>query len=101
LEEARDRLLAAGDVEGAAEALITLSEHYWITGDSDPAMASLEEARRLVEAGEPSPAKARAASQASRLLMLAARDVESVAVGEEALAMAEQLGLEEIRAATL
>jgi hypothetical protein len=38
---------------------------------------------------------------ASRLLMLASEELEAIAVGEQGLAMAEALGLDEIRAASL
>jgi len=48
-----------------------------------------------------SPAKARAAAMASRIMMLAAEHDESIRIGEEALAMASQLGLDDVRAATL
>jgi class 3 adenylate cyclase len=101
LERARDELLAAGDEEGAAEAETQMCVEYWIAGERDPAIEHLEQAQRLVEPLPASPAKARATATASRLLMLAAEHDEAIRVGEQALAMAEELGLDEIRAAAL
>ena len=101
LQKARDELLAAGDPEGAADADTQMCVEYWIHGERDAAMAHLGEARRLVEPLPPSQAKARVIATASRLLMLAAREEDSIRVGEEALAMATDLGLDEIRAAAL
>jgi class 3 adenylate cyclase len=101
LREARDELLAAGDVEGAADAETEMCEEHWLHGDRDAAMTHLGEARRLVESLPPSEAKARAIATASRLLMLAAHQEDAIRVGEEALAMAAELGLDEIRGAAL
>jgi class 3 adenylate cyclase/tetratricopeptide (TPR) repeat protein len=101
LTQAHDDLLAGGDVEGAAEAEATLTEHFWLAGDRDLALEHLAKARRLVEPLPLSAAKARVTSVASRVMMLAGRTEETIRLGEEALAMASQLGLDEIRAATL
>jgi class 3 adenylate cyclase/tetratricopeptide (TPR) repeat protein len=101
LEQARDESLASSDVEGAAEAEATLCEHFWLAGDRDAAMAHLDRARGLVEPRPASRTKARVTGEASRLLMLASRADEAIRVGEEALAMAERLGLDDIRAAAL
>ena len=49
----------------------------------------------------PSPAKAYVLGQISRFRVLAGRNEEAVAVGQVALAMAEQFGLDSVRAATL
>ncbi len=101
LLQARDELLAAGDVEGAAEAETTLCEHFWLAGDRDSAMDQLDLARQRVDPLPASRTKARVVATASRLLMLAAQEDEAVRVGEEALAMADALGLDEIKAAAL
>ena len=101
LEQASDELLAAGDTEGAVEAEVALSELIWLEGDRDRAFEHLEKARRLADPLPPSAAKARATSMASRILMLASEFTEAIPLGEQALAMASQLGLDEIRAATL
>jgi tetratricopeptide (TPR) repeat protein len=101
LDEASNELLAAGDTEGAVEAETALSELYWLEGDRDRAFERLANARRLADPLPPSAAKARATSMASRILMLASEFTESIRLGEQALAMASQLGLDEIKAATL
>jgi hypothetical protein len=102
LQAARDELLASGDVELAAEAEAMLCDNFWIrVGDRDEAMRHLVEARRLVEPLPTSKAKASVMSSASRWLMLAGEDEESIRIGEQALAMAEELGLDAIKANTL
>jgi class 3 adenylate cyclase/tetratricopeptide (TPR) repeat protein len=101
LEKAVEELLAADDVEGAAEAESTLCEHFWVVGENALAMEHLARARTLLAGREPSAAKARMTVTASRLMMLAADDEEAIRLGEEALSMAEQLGLDEIAAAAL
>jgi class 3 adenylate cyclase/tetratricopeptide (TPR) repeat protein len=101
LEQATDELLAVGDTEGAVEAETALSELHWTAGDRDASFEHLAHARRLAETLPPSPAKARATSFAGRLMMLAADYPEAIRLGEEALAMATEVGLDEIRAATL
>ncbi len=101
LERARDELLAAGDEEGASDAETLLCVEFWIAGERDAAMEHLGRARRLVDRLPASQAKARVIATASRLLMLAAENEESIRLGEEALAMADRLGLDEIKAAAL
>jgi tetratricopeptide (TPR) repeat protein len=101
LEQARDELLAAGDVEGGVEAETKLAELHWTAGDSDRAIEHLGKARRLAEPLPPSAAKARAVSMASRITMLAGDNREAIRIGEEALTMAAAIGLVEVRAATL
>ena len=101
LEQAREELSAAADEEGAAEAETTLCEHFWLAGDNDRALEHLARARRLVEELEPSPVKARVTATASRILMLAAENEESIRLGEEALEIAEQFGLDGVKASAL
>jgi class 3 adenylate cyclase/tetratricopeptide (TPR) repeat protein len=101
LEQAVDELLAVGDVEGAAEAETTLCEQTWLAGETEVAMEHLDRARRLLADREPSPAKARMTATASRLMMLSSRDEEAIRLGKEALALAEQVGRDEIKASAL
>ena len=101
LERAVEELSAAGDVEGTAEAERTLAEHFWESGDRDRALEYLEQARTLVDPLPSSPAKAYTIGTASRFRMLASDDAEAIRLGSEALAMAEELGLDELRAAAL
>ncbi len=101
LEEARRELLEAGDVEGAAHAEETLCEHFWLAGDRDRAFEHLNRARELVAELEPSPVKARVIESAARLMMLSSRSGEAIQLGEEAIRMADGLGLAEIRVAAM
>jgi class 3 adenylate cyclase/tetratricopeptide (TPR) repeat protein len=101
LREACDALLAAGDAETAAEAETVLAELLWYRGDQGAAMERLDRARNLVATSEPTPVKAHVLASASRHMMLAAKTTEAIRFGREALAIAEQLGLDEVRANAL
>jgi hypothetical protein len=101
LESGVAQARAAGDLESAAEIERTLWEYCWIAGDRDEAFRHLDAALALVGALPPSPAKAATLEAASRLRMLAADYLEAIRLGRQALAMAEQLGLEGLRAAVL
>ncbi|HXV03460.1 MAG TPA: AAA family ATPase [Gaiellaceae bacterium] len=98
---ARDALLAAGDPAGAAVAEIILAEVLWNLGRGEEVAESLERAAELASDLPVSEPKARVYTGLFRLYFLAQRDREAAAVGEEALAMAEQLGLKELRAQVL
>ena len=95
--ESRD----AGDIESAAEIEGALGEHFWLSGERDQAFGHLGSALELVGALPTSPAKVSTVAMAARLRMLAADYDEAIVLGRQALAMAEELGLEELRAAAL
>jgi class 3 adenylate cyclase len=101
LREARDGLLALERPGRAAEADVLLADIHWRHGDADEARSHLESAAALVANTPPSPSKAFVVSQISRFHMLASRNDEALRFGAEALAMADELGLEEIRADAL
>jgi class 3 adenylate cyclase/tetratricopeptide (TPR) repeat protein len=101
IETARDELHAVGDVEGAAEAESMLCEEIWMKGERDLAMEHLGRARELAQSLAPSPAKAWVTAVASRILMLADEREQSIRFGEEAFAMAEQLGLDDVKSNAL
>ncbi len=101
LTAASEELLACGDQETAAEAEAVLAELGWVCGDQATATQHLERARRLVEGRETSRAKAWVVSTVAGQLMTAGENAEAIRVGGEALAMAEQLGLDELRARAL
>jgi class 3 adenylate cyclase len=100
-EAANEALLAAQDIEGAAGAETRLAEYFWLAGDREAAFAHLQRAREMVEALPPSPIKAHATATASRFRMLASEEEEAIRLGSEAIAMAEELGLDEVRAGAL
>ena len=101
LEEAREALFAAGDAEHAAEADALLAESWWHRGDRDTAFEHLDRAYRLVEGLPSSPGKAHVLSQIARFRAIAEENEEAIRVGQEALAMAEALGLDGLRAHAL
>jgi class 3 adenylate cyclase/tetratricopeptide (TPR) repeat protein len=100
-DTALDALQAGGSVERAAEAETLLADAAWERGRRDDAYAHLDRAQKLIAGGDPSPARARILSVASRYLALAGRSHEAIDVGGQALAMADALGLDEIRAHAL
>jgi class 3 adenylate cyclase/tetratricopeptide (TPR) repeat protein len=89
--------LATGDLETAVEAQISLVVHAWNRGDRALADAHLERAEELAAGLAASRAKAHVLAAVSRYRMLAGRHEEAIRAGEEALAMAAQLGADEIR----
>jgi predicted ATPase/class 3 adenylate cyclase len=101
LAEAEALLLAGGQRELAAEAAVLQAELAWFLGTGELAAQHVRRARELVDDLEPSFAKALVLSDASRFHMLRAERAEAILVGERALAIAEELGLQEVRAHAL
>ncbi|HVS47287.1 MAG TPA: AAA family ATPase [Candidatus Dormibacteraeota bacterium] len=101
LSAAFDELLACGESETAAEAQISLAEVSWLRGDRDRSFGHVNRASELAEELEPSRATAYVVSSVSRFLMLVGENAEAIRLGREALAMADQFGLGELRAHAL
>jgi class 3 adenylate cyclase/tetratricopeptide (TPR) repeat protein len=101
LAEARDGFIAVGDPESAAEAVLSIADNLWSRGQGEEARLHLEQARSLVAGRPPSRTQAFVLEQASRYAMLADRNAEAIAIGRDALRMAEELGLDDIRARVL
>jgi class 3 adenylate cyclase/tetratricopeptide (TPR) repeat protein len=101
LEEAARALVGLGDREHAARAEILLADVAWRAGQRDAADAHLERAVDLVQHIPSSPAKATVLSEVSRYHMFAGRAQEAIQIGREALQMASEFGLEEVRAHAL
>jgi class 3 adenylate cyclase/tetratricopeptide (TPR) repeat protein len=97
LAQAHDALLEAGDREGAAEVDIMCSRLSLARGDRD-AVELARQAAAGLEDRPPSPTKAEALSNLARFLELAGNAEEAIAVGRRALELADQLGLDELRA---
>jgi class 3 adenylate cyclase/tetratricopeptide (TPR) repeat protein len=95
---ARDALLAVGDQSGAAVAEIIRAEVLWLLGRGEDVLASQERAAELAEHLPVSPSKARVYAGLFRLHWLANREGPASAFGDEALAMADELDLREVRA---
>ena len=101
LERASYVLIAAGAAARAAELCALRAEIEWHRGQRERSREQLERARQLVAEEGPSASKARVLVQASRYFMLAGPTDAAVTLGREALAMAESLGLEDVRADAL
>jgi class 3 adenylate cyclase/tetratricopeptide (TPR) repeat protein len=101
LAEARDGFIAAGDPESAAEAVLRIADNHWSRGQGEEVRVHLEQARSLVAGRPPSRMQAFVLEQAARYAMLGDRNEEAIATGREALRMAEELGLDDIRARVL
>ena len=99
LEQARSALVAAGDRARAAEAEARLGELCRDKGDRDRVFQHLARAQHLVEEEPASAAKAYVLSELARSRMLAGQFDAQIA--QQALELAEQLGLGEIRARVL
>jgi class 3 adenylate cyclase len=101
LAAASAALVECGDFAIAAEAEVLRTELIWVKGDPVRALAHLTRARELVESGETSRIKAYVTSTVSRYRMLAGDNDAAIRIGRQALAMADLLGLDEIRAHAL
>jgi tetratricopeptide (TPR) repeat protein len=99
--EAVEALLATGDEEGAAEAELILAELAWFRADRESSATHLLRAHSLIEHAPPSAAKARVLAEKARYAALDGDSQLAVTIGNEAIALAESLGLEAVRARTL
>jgi class 3 adenylate cyclase/tetratricopeptide (TPR) repeat protein len=97
LEEARDALLVAGDRTAAAETEALLGRLNWLHGAQDDVFSHLEAAEKLIEGESGSLGVARVLSWSARQHMLAGNRERGLRQAEEALALAEELQLDEIR----
>jgi predicted ATPase/class 3 adenylate cyclase len=101
LEAAADELLSQGDRETAAEAEAFLAHAEWYRGDRDASQPHMARALELVADTEPSVAKARVLAISARMRMLAGDEEDAIQIANEALAIAEELELDELRAHAL
>jgi class 3 adenylate cyclase/tetratricopeptide (TPR) repeat protein len=101
LAEARDALVAAGDVGKAAEAESLLGVLAERRGEHDRMLAHVELAAELVEASEPSRSKAEVLLDLAGVLMVADASARAVRTARQALAIAEALDLPELQARAL
>ena len=100
LGTALDALVAVDDIETAAEAESLLAMHFWYRGQGDLARSHLARAEEL--AGDSVSASAARVLAVSARTRVIARDIESgMQIAESALSMAEDLGVDELRAHAL
>jgi class 3 adenylate cyclase/tetratricopeptide (TPR) repeat protein len=96
LEESSSALVDAGHTEHAAEAHTLLSELWWDRGKRDGSYEHMDRARALVGA-EASETRARVLARFARMQAIATEYEGAVPAAKEALAIAEQLGLDDVR----
>ena len=101
LATACDELVATGQGETAAEAEAALAELYAMRGATDRCAEHFGRARELVANLGASRAKASVFDSISRRLIMFGESGEAIRLGREALATAEQLGLDQLRAQAL
>ena len=101
LEAARDGLTERGDRAAAAEADVELADLLRLQGHHEDSYAALQRAYDLLAAEPPSRTKAQVLSKLSGFLMFADRHEEAIRVGFEALQMADELELPDVRASAL
>jgi class 3 adenylate cyclase/tetratricopeptide (TPR) repeat protein len=97
LAQARDGLLAVGDVETAALAELLLGDTVWRLGRGRDAQDHFDRAAGLIEGRPASTEIAQAKAHLCRYLMVTGRSDDAIRVGREALAVADSLGAEDIR----
>jgi class 3 adenylate cyclase len=100
LGAARDALLAVADEQQAAEAEVFLAYVAWNRGEGQQVRGHLARAEALVGPSV-SASAARVLATSSRMLVIASEYDEGMAGADAALRMAEQLGLDELRAHSL
>ena len=101
LEEAASGLLRAGNAEAAAQAQTLLGGIWLNRGDGDKAFKHLESAVSLVENRGPSPEKAYVLQELARFSMMRSDFERAIELGSQSLRLAEELGLDSVRARNL
>jgi class 3 adenylate cyclase/tetratricopeptide (TPR) repeat protein len=97
LEEARTGLLAVGDRETAADVTLMLADIAWKQGYGDVMLEELARARELVDGLSRSRAQVAVLTHVARYEMLADRLEAALELGREAVALAEELGQDDLR----
>jgi class 3 adenylate cyclase len=101
LEQALTELQNTGENDRAAELATLLAEAGWYEGRRNVVDERLAQATSLVKDRPPSPSKAAVLAAVARFRMLASDLDAAIAAGREAIALAEQLSLDEIQAQAL
>ena len=97
LENARDALVESGRLETAAEAEALLARMFWLRGQQDEVFPHLDAAEALIEGADASPGVARVLALSARHHMLAGEYERGLRSAEDALAMVEDLGLDDLQ----
>jgi class 3 adenylate cyclase/tetratricopeptide (TPR) repeat protein len=99
--EARDSMLAAGDVERAAECHVILAELLWRRDRRQEAFGELDKAVEMLRDQPPSYAKAYAFSTLAGFRIRADEAQPALEAARSTMAIAEELGLDDMRADAL
>jgi class 3 adenylate cyclase/tetratricopeptide (TPR) repeat protein len=97
LRRARDRLLAAGDVELAARAEMLVGFRFWNQARREDAMDAFGRARTLIADAPPTAGVAHVLSRIAVNLMLRGETDATMDLCERVIAIAGDLGLDELR----
>ena len=97
LDLARDRLLASGHIANAAMAQMLTGFQYWNEARGEESIAAFAAAGSMIEQAEPSATVARVSSRLAINSMLRGQFEDTMAFSARALAIAEELGLADIR----
>jgi class 3 adenylate cyclase/tetratricopeptide (TPR) repeat protein len=100
LEDAAQALLDVGTAAGAAHAHVLLGSVWWSRGKHDRAVEHLSRAQELIGA-EPSEIRAQVLARSARIQAIAGNNEEAVSAATEAIAIAERLALDDVRAYAL
>jgi class 3 adenylate cyclase len=101
VEEARDGLIALGELDRAARAEAVLSTWWWDRGQRDRSSEHLDRAVALVADQPPSVDKVDVLTRMANSLAIRPEVDAAIRYGKESLAIAEQLGLDEYRVRAL
>ena len=101
LEEARDALAASGDRAGEAFAEAMLGHVAWLAGDAHASSDRVARAVSMVQELPSSELKAHVLARAAGTAYVGERLDEALALGREALRLAEELALDDIRVHSL
>ena len=99
--DARDALLAAGEVEIAALAELQISDMVWRLGRGQDAQEHANTAAAMIEGRPPSVEIGQAKAHLAKSLMVTGRSSDAIRVGTEALAVADAVGVDDIRTSAL
>ncbi len=101
LGRAAELFIAAGDELAAADAFLDLSRFARYRGDDAADQEYVERARQLLERHPPGPVYASLLGRKAGLEMMTGKARESAATSDEAIAMANDFGLDELAARVL
>ena len=97
VEEARNALIAIDEREQAADAEALLAEHWWHRANQDAVLEHVQQARTLLIGTQPSAASGRVLEIAARYLALSGQLDDAIAPADEALRIANELELDDLR----